>query len=309
VTHHKAFLVAVAAVLVGLVAAHAEPNPEQSSEEQSIRKSAERYCEAFNDGDIDSLLSMWSDDADYVDLDGKAHRGKDEVGAMLKDSLENLRDYKLHLMVDSVRKIRPDVEIEDGTTTLTSPDGEKTTSRFTAVLVKSGDKWRIQSARELGSDQKTKSSESDKVLQPLEWLIGAWTSDDKGPAVNLTNKWALDKNFIVQDYTVAGKSGDDMHVVQWIGLDPLSGEIKSWAFDARGGVSEGFWTRDENSWVEESKGVLPDGRVGADKNTIRFVDDDHFEWRSSGRNIEGQPLPDADVKFIRKFRAEKADAP
>src|SRR5262249_28365846 len=68
VMHHKAFLAAVAAVLAGLVALQAQPKAEQSSEEQSIRESDERYCVAFDRGDIDSLLSMWADDADYVDL-------------------------------------------------------------------------------------------------------------------------------------------------------------------------------------------------------------------------------------------------
>jgi hypothetical protein len=34
-----------------------------------------------------------------------------------------------------------------------------------------------------------------------------------------------------------------------------------------------------------------------------------LEWTSTGRNVEGQPMPDAEVKFVRNDTTEKTDAP
>jgi hypothetical protein len=113
----------------------------------------------------------------------------------------------------------------------------------------------------------------------------------------------------VQDYTVAGKDGDDLRVTQWIGFDPSTAQIRSWTFDSRGGYGDGLWTREDNTWRSETTGVLPDGRIGTSFNTIRFVDDTHLEWRSTGRNVEGQPMPDAEVRLVRSDKSELADEP
>ena len=55
---NKAFLAAVAAALVVLVSAHAQPKAEKSPDEETIRKGAERYCDAFNSGDLDALRAQ-----------------------------------------------------------------------------------------------------------------------------------------------------------------------------------------------------------------------------------------------------------
>jgi hypothetical protein len=103
----------------------------------------------------------------------------------------------------------------------------------------------------------------------------------------------------VQDYVVSGEAGDDLKVTQWIGFDPISGQIKSRAFDSRGGYGEGLWERDDNTWSSEAIGVLPDGRTGSALNSVRFVDESHMEWRSTGRNVDGQPMADVEVTFVR----------
>jgi hypothetical protein len=113
----------------------------------------------------------------------------------------------------------------------------------------------------------------------------------------------------VQEYTVGGQSDSQLHVTQWIGYDAASDQIKSWTFDSRGGHGEGLWTRDGNTWYTEATGVLPDGRIGSALNSIEFVDDTHLRWRSIGRNVEGQPMPDAEVRFIRRDNTEDGDAP
>ncbi len=307
--HKQIVLVAVAFATLGLVVASAEETPTKSTEDQVIRKSIGEYCDAFNAGKIDALLSYWNDDADYVDEDGKAYHGKDAIGVLFKGSLEELKGSKLGLKIDNLHLVKPDVAIEDGVATLTGPDGEVSDGRYTVVWIKTGDRWRISSAHDLPKKDRPRETANADYLKPLDWLIGDWTSDDKGRKVNLSAKWVLDKNYIVQDYAVAGEAGDDLKVMQLIGYDPLSGQIKSWSFDSRGGYGEGLWQRDGNTWSSESTGVLPDGRVGNSVNSVRFVDDTHLEWRATGRNIEGQPMPDAEVTFVRAGNAANEGKP
>jgi uncharacterized protein (TIGR02246 family) len=308
--HSKSILALVAFVLLEVVSAHAQDSSPASPDEQSIRKSVDDYCAAFNSNDVDAVLDYWANDADYVDVDGETHRGKEAVGTLFKTSAAEVQGNKLGLKIDSLRFVKPEVAIEDGTATLTDQDGETTSSRYTAVWVKSGDEWLIQSARELPSDEDEAAALDVQAnyLQPLEWMVGEWVSEDNGPTVNLTAKWALDKNFLTHEYVVAGEAGTDIRVVQWIGFDPVNGQIKSWTFDSRGGYGEGLWSREDNTWHVDATGVLQDGRIGTARNSIRFVDETHLEWQSTGRNVEGQPMPDVVVKFVRNDTAEKSAA-
>lgn len=304
--YKQTFFGAMTVVVLGLAAAQAKEPAQSSADEQVIRKSVDDYCDAYNKGNLDALLSYWAKDAEYVDADGGTYRGKDAIGAVFKNSLEKLKGSKLHLKIEEIRMVKPEVAIEDGIATLTGPDGEASTGRYTAVWTKSGDRWLLDSAHDLSSQEKPAEVANADYLKPLDWLVGDWASEDKGPAVNLSVKWALDKNFLVQDYTVAGEAGADLRVMQWIGFDPATGQIKSWTFDSRGGYGAGLWTREDNTWRSETTGVLPDGRIGGALNSVHFVDDSHFEWEASGRNVDGQPMPDTRVKFVRN-KAEKAD--
>jgi uncharacterized protein (TIGR02246 family) len=298
---------AMALAALGVAWTQAQQPAPSSADEQAIRKSLDDYCAAFNKGDVAALVAYWAPDADYVDRDGNSHRGKEAIRTLFQDSAESLKGHKLGLKISALRFVRPDVAIEDGVAEITDTDGAASSGPYTAVWVKTDDAWLISSARDLPSDQGQVSPTNADNLRPLEWLVGTWVSEDEGPKVNLTSKWALDKNFLVQDYTVTGQDGDDLRVSQWIGFDPVSGQIKSWTFDSRGGHGEALWTRDGNNWHAESTGVLADGRIGSALNSVRFVDDTHLEWRSTDRNVEGQPMPDAEVKFVRDEKAAKTD--
>lgn len=290
---------AIVVAVFGVTATHAQEEPQKSSDDEAIRESIDEYCAAFNQGKIDELLSYWSDDANYVDGDGQTHQGKEEIGSLFKRSLENLKGSTLELKIENLHFAKPDVAIEDGIASVTGPDGEASRARYTAVWVKDGDRWRISSAHDISTAEEPAQAGNAERMQSLNWLIGDWKSDDDGQTVQLHSKWALDKNYIVQDYAVSGEEGDDLRVMQLIGFDPLAGQIKSWTFDSLGGYGEGLWQQDGNSWSSESTGVLPDGRVGSAMNHVRFVDDSHMEWRSTARNVEGQPMADTKVTFVR----------
>ena len=85
-----------------------------------------------------------------------------------------------------------------------------------------------------------------------------------------------------------------------IGWDPLNARIRSWIFDSNGGFGEGLWVKDGKKWVVGTSGVLPDGGTGGSTNSFEFVDQDSLIWKITDRDLDGQPLADAEVKFVRK---------
>ena len=85
-----------------------------------------------------------------------------------------------------------------------------------------------------------------------------------------------------------------------LSYDPLTDQIRSWTFDSRGGYGEALWTRQGNSWVAETAGVLPGGQTGSAVNVIRYVDDNTFVFQARDRQVGGEPIPDAEVRLVRK---------
>src|SRR5262249_44111462 len=79
---------------------------------------------------------------------------------------------------------------------------------------------------------------------------------------------------------------------QVIGVDPRSGVVHSWAFEADGGFGEADWHRDGDHWVLDATGILSDGGVLKQTNILRRVDDDKFTWQSVNRTLDDSEIAD-----------------
>jgi hypothetical protein len=137
-------------------------------------------------------------------------------------------------------------------------------------------------------------------LRELEWLVGDWAHADDADQLTLSCRWAPNKSFLVQEFHVRAKDAEPLTVTQWVGWDPIEGQIHSWFFDSHGGHGQGRWSRSGNSWRVENGGVTPDGRTGASLITLKFGDERSFGWQMTDRQLDGQPLADVDVRLVRK---------
>jgi uncharacterized protein (TIGR02246 family) len=274
-------------------------DPANADDEAAIRKAAAAYAAAYAKGDADAVIATWTPDAEFIDDDGKVYRGHDTLGPMFKKSLPSYKGYKISAKLTSIRFVKPDVALVDGEQTFAPPQGEPDVSRFTSVWVKSDDQWRIRSARDL-TPEPSGETVAGRRLREFDWLIGEWASGNEDSSVHLKNSWALNKAFLVQEYEVKHKQGAGSKVVQYVGWDPRSEQIRSWVFDDQGGFGEALWSRSGNIWTSESVGVLPDGGSGSAFNMLKFRDDKNFVWHSIRREADGQPLPDIEAKFSRQ---------
>ena len=130
-------------------------------------------------------------------------------------------------------------------------------------------------------------------LNDIAWLIGNWEGVGDNGTARTTYEWAPSKAFILVRYTIMPK-GDDKPTTgtQVIGVDPATGSIRSWTFDADGGIGEANWTWDDGRWAIDSDGTLADGSDTTALNFLTKTGVDTFTWKSVKRTIEGDSLPD-----------------
>jgi uncharacterized protein (TIGR02246 family) len=290
-------------IMLGLVAlcltsfsVRSEEDRPVATDEQAIRQAVSAYENAFNKGDLDALMSVWAANAEYIDEKGAVTQGRTAIQNLFKHYLAGLKGAKIAFQVTSIRQLTPDVVSQDGTSKLTLADGTIVDGRFAAVWSKKDGKWLLHSARDLPGEAGS-TADAGVALKELQWMVGDWKADKEG--IDVSVRWTLNQAFLLQDYKVK-HSNAGIEVKQLIGFDPLSGKIKSWTFDSLGGYGEGLWTRDGNSWVIETAGVLPGGQTGTGVNVIRHEDDQHAVFQAKRREVDGQPIADSEVKLVRK---------
>jgi len=304
-------LIALAAMLVilmiavppatNLSEAQAQPATKSATgDEAAIRQANEDYLAAMIKGDLDAIMAFWAADSDYIDEAGKMTRGKDQIAAMFKKTLPEVKGSKATGKIHSMKFLRPEICLEDGTLELTANDGTKSSSRYAVVWTKAGDKWLISSVRDLPTEVTDLPSLAAAQLKDLEWLVGEWVDDNAKADIAVKVHWGPNKAFLLMDYTVKQDGAEPLDVTVRIGWDGASGRIRSWTFDANGGFGEGLWQKNGKKWEVGTSGVLPDGGTGGATHTYEFVDANSFMWRGTDREVDGQPLADVEVKFVRK---------
>jgi uncharacterized protein (TIGR02246 family) len=281
----------------------------KTSDEQAIRKAAAAYVEAMNKGDLNAMMACWSPDADYIDESGKRTHGKEALTALFKKGLAETKGSKVAGKAHSLKFLRPEVAMEDGSLEFTAAHGSKESNRYAVVWVKSGDQWLISSARDLPAETRDLPSLAYPQLKVLEWMVGEWQDASGKIDTPAVCRWDRDKSFLLLEYQVKRPGAELIHVSQRIGWDGHNGLIRSWVFDTQGGFGEGYWERQGNRWVVAKAGVLPDGGTGSATNIYEFVDQNTFIWRARDREVDGQPVSDSEIKFVRKTAKGKEGQP
>jgi uncharacterized protein (TIGR02246 family) len=273
------------------------PPKAEKSVEQAIRQLINGYSSAFNKGDGDALPLFWTEDADYVDVDGKATKGRAQLSALLKERAKTLQGYRLTCQITSLRLVGRDAAVLDGKAELIAPAGGTSHRRYTAVLTRANEKWLIAAARDTSGDD---AAPPDSELRQLDWLIGNWTRTVDAGSVQVSCRLAMNDRFLLLEYVATGSGKDALTMTERIGWDPAAGHLRSWFFDSQGGIGEGRWVREGNTWTVEVAGVLGDGRTAASINRWELTGNGEFLWSSRERHVGGERVPDVEYRFRRK---------
>lgn len=293
----RAFLMTTGVVVcLGAVWACAQQSkaPEESAE-ASIKKAAEGYGAALKSGDIKQAATFWAADAEFTDSEGNVLRGRDEIAKRLTESLDDLKTGKSVIHIQTFRVLTPDVVTTDGAIEFTPAEGAMESDKFSAVWMRKDGRWVIASARDLPESDDDIGARS---VNTLKWLQGNWSAEQGESKITLSVKPELDGKFHLMRYEIKSAK-DAMTIVQLVGWDPIDAAVRSWTFDSKGGYGEGVWNRQDSSWINETLGVLPTGQITSALNHVEVQDPDTFLWHATNREVEGQPIPDNQIKFSR----------
>ena len=140
-----------------------------------------------------------------------------------------------------------------------------------------------------------------QYLKDLEWMIGEWVDEDESSSIKTVCAWTKNRNFITRAFTLSSEGEVVLEGTQVIGWDPDRKQIRSWMFDSEGGFGEGLWRKKGNQWIVKSSQVLKGGKRASAINVTTLVDDKTLKWRSIGREIDGEMLPNIpEVTIVRK---------
>lgn len=269
------------------------------NDEALIKKQTQEYAAAFNRQDPKGIAAIWAEKGKYIDPEsGEVILGRWNIEETFRSSFENSKHSELKIIVHSVTFPSSDQAIERGMAVLKEEGETPVFSAFRAFFTKENNKWLITEVREARVQSPPLENEH---LKELEWLIGDWVDEDQDSKTAMRGEWDKYKNFIMQHFQVLIEGTLALEGRQIIGWDPIQKKIRSWIFDSEGGYGEGMWKRQGSSWFVESKQTLADGRRASSINIYTPIDQDRYRWESTGREVEGELLPNVNpVTVVRK---------
>ncbi len=110
-----------------------------------IEQGAKAYAAAYNAKDLKAMVGFWSPEGVYIDrASGRRVSGRDALEKDFQAELESRRNSRLEIAVETIELVSPGVAIEQGKSTITSPDAEPIVTSY----VKRDGEWLIDRVSE-----------------------------------------------------------------------------------------------------------------------------------------------------------------
>jgi len=287
-------LAALAAGAIGMLAAQdrAPQNKGRDADVEAVRANSREFTAAFNKGDAKAVAATWTEQGECHDAAGGLLIGRSAIEQAFAELFKSQPKAKVEVLIGSIRFPAPDVAVEEGMLRMLGTGKElPTTTMYAATHVRSGGRWLTAVSREWGAGH-------DR-LDDIEWLIGTWRAAAPGSAVSLSFSRDDKGPYLLGKFTRTSGDKTDTGTMR-IGLDPQSGRLRSWHFDADGGHGQALWHRDGNRWLMDAVGVLGDGSPTTAVNVLGRTGPDEITWQSIDRNFGDQALPNtAPIKLTR----------
>ena len=264
-----------------------------SAAEAAVRQASKDYLGAVARSDHKALTEFWTAEGTYVDPAGDTFTARELIADIEASPPAARPGAKLSDV--TVRFLSPDVAVEDGHCELALRDGTPARGRYHALWVRQQGKWKLDRLEDLRAAAPSHASR----LAALESFVGEWTGESGGRAVRMTTRWNATKTFLRQDLVVTAGGKEVSGSVQVIGWDPREEKFHSWAFYDDGGHGQGFWSQEAHVWMVLVDGVRPDGATTTATHVYRFVDKNTLVCQSIDAAVDGEALPDIEVKLTR----------
>jgi len=267
-------------------------------DEAAVRETLGQYIEAFNGRELNTLRSLWTEDAVHVDREtGQRTEGRESICDDIETAFAERPEIRLAGNVDEVRLITSDVARAEGTTRVGEPGQVPAESAFTAIVVRDGERWRLDSIEESSLPQ---SSTPATALAPLEWFVGEWVDRSGSARVETTVRWSPGRSYLQRSFVLRDETGPTRQGTQIIGWDPRSRQIRSWTFNSDGSFGDGIWSESGDRWLIRSTQTLSDGRAASGTFVLSRLDDNSLTLQLIGHEIEGEPQPTREAVTVER---------
>ena len=263
------------------------------ADESTVRAAIASYVDAFNDQELQTVASMWTENATHIDRQsGERTEGREAISKDIQTVFNEQPNTRLSGQVDSVRMITVDVAKVDGQTIVGVPYQPETESTFSAILIHQDGRWMIDSMEEMTLPQPPTSYDA---LKKLDWLEGKWLDQTATGSVETTVSWSPNRAFLIRSFVAQDEESQTQQGTQVIGWDPRSQEIRSWTFNSDGSFGDAVWSESENDWLIKSSQTTSDGLAASGTYVLSRRDQDTINLHLIGHEIEGEPQPNTDV--------------
>lgn len=267
---------------------------DRPADREGIRATVKKFVEACEQGDAAAAAGLLTDGAELMPDDAPPIRGKQAVMEAFKQRFDGKQKQKIAIEVESVRFTSRDTALEEGHLKTSVNKQAGGSHRYSLMHVREDGKWLIAAIREWPSEE--------APLRDLEWLIGSWQAQRDDLAISTTYEWVGQKAFIRGNIQTRQKD-KTISAMQMIGIDPRTGGLRIWIFEANGIYATGSCQRDGNAWVFETSGETPEGVPVAAKNILYYVNADAFTWQPVQLRMGQEQI--ADLPPIKVNRVKK----
>lgn len=261
----------------------------KDSDAEKIKQETAAFKLALFSHDIPKLTSLLAPDATCCNL---AHRetlsGNQNVASLLSASLGTTLLPDTHVHVEKITSKGRDAKSVKGLLDLHQSDCPPKQVAFALDFKKDG-LWRIQQVSYLLLEPAPSHYEQ---LKDLNWLAGSWVNESENTTFSTTYTWDLNKNFLVQHFSLKILGHNQLDGQQQIGWDAHNNSICSWCFDSHGGIAKGTWVQSGNIWHVTTSSILPDGSRASATHVFTKVSNNKCTFSSTNRTVNDQPQPD-----------------
>jgi uncharacterized protein (TIGR02246 family) len=265
---------------------------DRAEDRAALRKRTEEILKVAAKADAKELAGFWTETGEYVRGDDLTIRGRANIEKAYAERFKAKKPTAVDLHGESVRFLSEDTAIQEGTFLVKRPNpAEETRSRFSALFVRVKGQWYLGLLREWAEGPS---------LMELAWLVGTWTSRTDDSEMKTVFEWTEDKTYLRGRFSMKHE-GRTATGFQILALDPATKALRSWTFEAGGGLGEATWTRTEKGWTAKSTAVTPEGEKVTATTELTPIDADSFTWTSVDRTVGGEKVPNVGpVKVVRE---------
>ena len=126
-----------------------KPIAKSPTDLELFRASATRFENAFNAHNSKAIAAQFLENAEVVDESGQVVQGRALIETRFAESFKNFPQAQIKIEITSVRRLSPEVAVEDGVSTITlDPTEPASRNTYSVVHVKREGQWLFASVKD-----------------------------------------------------------------------------------------------------------------------------------------------------------------